>query len=608
MPAKCNAIRSILADKDLLIILDDAHSSTDLRPVFRAIGNHPVIVTTRDRALDALIDGRIMEVRLNKNDALDLITEVVGRPLSEAECGAAEEICQLTGYHTKNIKLTAHKAKSYGLSLVALSQEMTRRSLSLRRSGKEGPARIDTSLRAPLDVIFSDLTDEQRLFFTSLSAFEGLEFTSDAAACVAGVEPSKAEELIEGLCKISLLEPRRADRWSLHPLIQDYVVEALGRSELAAQRMILYYRRLVTQANEGLHDPATRDKSLFLLDDELSNIRNVFGQCLARETGDAVWELMANLSWYWAVRGYHSEGRTCYNLAKHLTTYSLDRARALDGVALLAANQSDFQEAAILLRKAVLHYWRARDRRGLAGALNRLGGVHWVRGHHARAYRLCKIALAQWKRLPGEVEGLGTTLNYLGLIEGQRGNWDEASRLFAESFRIRWAIGDKIGLAVCLNNWGEVQRCAGRFQQAETLYYSSLDLCKEANYKWNQSNVLNNIGELLRHNGCLDDARGCYQDGLRIALDFTNNLAVATALAGLAGIAVLQGQFYEAARLYGAAEALTEQSGGRLGPANQADYQELYERFSSMSDGTIVSAWEEGYRRPARVYSFAIAG
>ncbi|MDT9313935.1 tetratricopeptide repeat protein, partial [Limnospira sp. Paracas R14] len=64
-------------------------------------------------------------------------------------------------------------------------------------------------------------------------------------------------------------------------------------------------------------------------------------------------------------------------------------------------------------------------------------------------------------------------------IQRNRGNWDEAERLYRQSLELRTELGDRSGMASCWGQLGDIQRNRGNWDEAERLYRQSLELRTE---------------------------------------------------------------------------------------------------------------------------------
>src|SRR5262249_10807025 len=86
-----------------------------------------------------------------------------------------------------------------------------------------------------------------------------------------------------------------------------------------------------------------------------------------------------------------------------------------------------------------------------------------------------------------------------------------------------------------------------------------------------------------------------YIESLKISAEMEYRWGVAAGLNRFAGVAVLRGEYEQAARLYGAAEALCDAIQCSVPPADLVDHQRLVQIARVQLDRTTFSAlWAEG--------------
>ena len=109
MTARTTMWRSRTAEKKLLVILDDAVSSEQVRPLIPGAWSSLVVVTSRRRLID-LEDSRAISLdALSVREAALLFVRLVDRPDVEAAAPEAEEIAQLCGCLPLTIGLQARR-------------------------------------------------------------------------------------------------------------------------------------------------------------------------------------------------------------------------------------------------------------------------------------------------------------------------------------------------------------------------------------------------------------------------------------------------------------------------------------------------------------------
>jgi hypothetical protein len=146
-----------------------------------------------------------------------------------------------------------------------------------------------------------------------------------------------------------------------------------------------------------------------------------------------------------------------------------------------------------------------------------------------------------------------------------------------------------------LNSKGEVTRLEGDYGAAEQLYQQALAVFRQLGSPWGANIVLQNLAYIAQHHGDYDRAKSLFAEGLRTSLELRDGPATANCLAGLAGIVGILGQRQQAARLFGAAEALRDILGAQIQPGDRPDYESSLATARAQLDPiTFEAAWAEG--------------
>jgi tetratricopeptide (TPR) repeat protein len=130
-------------------------------------------------------------------------------------------------------------------------------------------------------------------------------------------------------------------------------------------------------------------------------------------------------------------------------------------------------------------------------------------------------------------------------------------------------------VAVSLNNLGNLVLDAGEYDQARTLLEEAVAIRREVGDRWATANSLNNLGNVVRTQGDYEQARALYHESLIINREMGDKWALAYLLEDIGGLAALQGQADRALRLTGAAAALRETIGAPLSAVDSAQLDRL---------------------------------
>jgi non-specific serine/threonine protein kinase len=210
---------------------------------------------------------------------------------------------------------------------------------------------------------------------------------------------------------------------------------------------------------------------------DYENIRAVMRRLIEHDDLARGLRLGVVLRLYWALNGFHVEGRT----------YLADLLRRAEG-----RHDLDLERA-----------WGTRA----AGQLAR------VEGTVTEARALCETSLACFRRL-NHSYGIGHVLMNLGLLAQLRGEYAEASRLYAESLSLFEEIGDEHGVAFVTTWMGTNARDAGDLEAAAHLLEAADRQWRLLDGSWMQSVAKVNLGALRYLQGDDVQARTLIEEGL----------------------------------------------------------------------------------------------
>ncbi|MFF8981937.1 BTAD domain-containing putative transcriptional regulator [Streptomyces globisporus] len=244
--------RTLLADRRLLIVLDDARDAEQVRPLLPGARGCTVVITSRSR-LAGLVssDGarRISLDVLDPDEGRQLLGSIAGSCNVAAEEAAARRLVELCGGLPLAIRIAGAGLVARNASIAAHSAELAGAGDAiLDRLRIEGDRR--STARSAFELSYRKLPEEARRMFRLLGQLPCSEVTVDAAAALAGTTPASSAALLARLADAHLVR-ERAGRFGLDVLLRSYARELIGTDEAHAAR-----RRLVHSQARG---PARRD-------------------------------------------------------------------------------------------------------------------------------------------------------------------------------------------------------------------------------------------------------------------------------------------------------------------------------------------------------------
>ncbi|MFC6094862.1 NB-ARC domain-containing protein [Saccharothrix lopnurensis] len=221
LDAQAALYRGLVADRRMLIVLDNATATDQVVPLLPGTPTCTVLVTSR-RRLASLIDrhsARHLQLDiLSEEEARALLVERLGEQRVTAEPEAVDELVELCGRYPLALAITArHAATHPRVPLAELATEL--RDLGLDMLDGDDPA---AGLPAVLSWSLRRLTDRQRTVFGLLGITPGADTTLPAAVVLTGLPPADTRKALSTLEEASLLERRPHGRYAMHDLVRDY--------------------------------------------------------------------------------------------------------------------------------------------------------------------------------------------------------------------------------------------------------------------------------------------------------------------------------------------------------------------------------------------------
>lgn len=445
--------RSLLAERRVLVVLDNAASAEQVRPLLPGAVGCAVVVTSR-AALPGLrvTDGAVaVEVGpMSTQEAVALVRGVVGEARADAEAGMVAQLVELCGGLPLAVRVAACRAAARRHSGVAevvaeLANERDRVT-GLSVSGDER-----TAVQAVFDLSYNRLTAQQARVFRLLGLHPGPEFGVPAVAALTELGERAAYRVLEDLADLHLVEPVGTRRYRLHDLLYAYAVtraesdEPAESHERAVSAVVTWYAQAADVADRAAFPEMDRvqvelprvapvpvfdrEEALAWLDIELPTL-SAATQLAHR---DGVWAAAVVLA------GIH-----------HVVT-SRPRAwwpsrLAAETAGVAAARAGGFRQAEAFL-------------------LIRLSDSHELAQSWTEAYEHSELAL----RLGRELEDTVTICDALcgqGVIRLAQQRYDEALELYLSALPMSRATGQLRVEAVVECNLSEIRVALGQYEQA----------------------------------------------------------------------------------------------------------------------------------------------
>ena len=219
-------LRMTLADRRALIVLDNAASGAQLRPLLPGTPGCLVLVTSRRRLTDVDAALALSLDVLPPAPALCLFQRIAGVESVEA----SREVVRRCGYLPLAIRIAAARLRTRP---AWTAQHLLARLRS--RSRLTELAVGDRSVLTAFDTSYQRLGPAQQGLFRLLGRLPSAGFDLCAAAAVAGLCPAQTERLLEDLLDAQLLDTPEPTRYRAHELIREYagILEHTADHQLA---------------------------------------------------------------------------------------------------------------------------------------------------------------------------------------------------------------------------------------------------------------------------------------------------------------------------------------------------------------------------------------
>ena len=618
--------RSLLADRRMLVVLDNAATADQVRPLLPAGAGSFVLVTSRERlgGLVAREGARPLTLEvLPPADSRALIAGSLGEARLAAEPAAAQRLAEVCAHLPLALRIAAaHLAVRPGESIADYVAQ-------LRPAGRVTALRVDDTfaVRVAFDRSYATLPGDARRLFRLLGLNPGFDLTVPGAAALAGVPVVEAERLLDRLAAAHLVQPHRPGRFMCHDLLRLYAAgraEALesGEDRGAAVTRLLQWQLSTAEAAIRLlypenwrtdpkqpADPAvagftSKELALAWLDVERANL--VSSAQHAAESGphQFAWRLAGELRAYFWNAGH----ATAWQAMNGAGLRAAEAAGDLPAQAAMRLNsgalswRQDRHHEAIEHYRAALVLARKLGRGDLkTDALSSLGAVLRRLGQLSKAigplHEAMLLEQDQGRLRPG-------TVGRLGSVRWELGQLREAAELHAQAFTMYRTIGSVAGQAVALANLGETLMLLGEIGPAAEHLSRAIELYREIGNRDGEvealccraiahsyqdqeetaletavaalgvarelgrvrsiAGALSAAGRVHLRAGRAAEAAGCFAEALSLVREIDLRYAEAETLTLLAGAQLQLGEPGRALALAGQARAIATRAGYRI--------------------------------------------
>jgi len=595
--------RDRLAGQQLLLVLDDAASSEQVRPLLPGADGSLVLVTSR-RHLSALEDATAVSLdTLPPGEATALLVRLAGRGGLRPDDPAVAELTRLCGFLPLAIGMVARQLHHHP----AWTAAGRAAELAAARDRLDLMATENLSVAAAFNLSYADLTEDQQRLFRRLGRHPGADIDAYAAAALDGTDLSAARRGLEALYDQYLLTEPTQGRYRMHDLIREHASALTDRVDLdldreqAMIRLLSYYQHTAARADAliarqtrpahaladsaiptAVPDLADREEALAWARAERASLLACLDQATATGEHTRVTALTAGLAGLFRRDGPWADAITRHTAAVQAARHLDDRlgeANALTDLGAMRLYTNDFPAAAQVLEQALGIYCDLGDRLGQANALSSLGDVGRATGEYPAAAQVLEQALDIYRDL-GDRLGRAAALRHVGVVRRASGEYPAAAEALEQALTIYRDIGDRLGQANALTDFAVLRRRTGDFPAAAQALELALDIYRDLGDRLGQANALSDLGDVRRATGEYPAAAWALEQAVGIYRDLGDQQGMAAALCYLGVVWMRTGDYPAAAQTIEEGLGILRDLGDRGGEATALNDRGTLHRVS----------------------------
>lgn len=503
--------RATLAGRRVLLLLDNACDSAQVRPILPASPGCLVLVTSRARLMH--LDGAewISLGVMPPDDSATLLTETLGERRTAAEPEAVAELAELCGHLPLALRIASARLRNRSRWTVQYLVDRLRD--ETRRLGELSSG--ERSVAATIQLSYQAMEEQHRRAFRLLGLHPGTEVDVHSGAALLGTDCREAEDILERLLDVHLVQQHTLGQYALHDLVRSFAqslrTEAARAADHAAvERVLHYYVAASEQACTVLFPrrsrhaaPAPADVAELPPLDGIEQARGWFDQ-----------EHAALLS---AVTVAHEQG---------LDLQTGQLARNAMFYLNLRGSFDEYENIAVL---AVASARRLGEPAALRTSLSNLTSSHWKLGRFRDGLESAAEAL-EIARSVGDTHGQAVSLDQLGLLHSCLGHLKEGRENLIRSIELHENAMRK-EMALC--NLSTVCAWLGQYEEAAAAAERAVELRRAYGEPASRIPALNDLAIALLGLGEPEQAKACLAQAMSVGdqSSIPEDLALTLALA-----------------------------------------------------------------------------
>ena len=537
MPAsaeeRSGLLRQLLASRRVLMLLDNAGSEAQVRPLLPGAGGSLVLITSRSVLPGLEVDERIELDVLPLDEATALLAGLIGTQRTAADPAAVGQVAGWCGRLPLALRIAGQLLAAHPAWPVAKLARM----LADERDRLQQLAAGDLQVRAAFELSYQQLADGDARLFRLLGLHPGPDFDVAAAASLAGIQDEEAGRVLDRLAEAHLVTEAGSGRFGMHDLLRLFadgtcqVADDQAARDAAAARLVGHYADLARfldscldpgqrQAAEQAGEPLpSMPKALAKFEAERLSLLAVVGMAVNRGWDEQVVQLSESMGeslMFLRYLGDLPAVRQAWLAAARRLEDTSSEGKALDDLGRAYRRLRRFDEAIGCYEQSLAIFRETGDRYGEGRTLKNLGNAYrelgrFEPGRFEEAVGYYEQSLAIYRETSDRY-GEARTLRNLGKAYRRLRRFDEAIGCAEQSLAIFRETGDRYGEGRTLRDLGSAYQELGRLEEAIGYYEEALAIYRESGERHGEGTTLSNLGNAYRDLHQPDRAAGYWRD------------------------------------------------------------------------------------------------
>jgi tetratricopeptide (TPR) repeat protein len=544
LDAQAALYRSHLSGRRMLIVLDNARDTAQVRPLLPGASTCLVLVTSRNQLAGLVAADGAHPITLDvltPGEARELLARRLGATRVAAEPEAVEEIITCCVRLPLALAIVAARASAQPhVPLHFLAGEL--RDTGGRLTALSTTDDPYTDVRAVFSWSYHALSPDAARLFRLLGLHPGPDLAVPAAASLARLPASGVRPLLAELTRASLLAEHVPGRYTFHDLLRAYATDLTHSIDpdqprrAATHRMLDHYLhtaytadRLLDPARDPItltppqpgvtpEHPADYQQALAWFTAEHAVLLAAVDHAAATGFDAHTWQLAWTLVTFLYRRGHWHDwaaaGRVAVAAAGRLADPTA-QAHAHRNLANAYTRLGRFDDAHAQLRHALDLYHQAGDQVGQAHTHFNLSRLWERQGRPAQALDHARQALDLY-RATGHQNGQADALNAVGWYHVLLGEHRQALTYCQQALTLHQELGDRYGQAATWDSLGYAHHHLSHHTPAITCYQRALGLYRDLGDRYNEATILTHLGDTHHAAGNPTAARDAWQQALTI--------------------------------------------------------------------------------------------